>query len=500
MKTGFERGGGGGERSKLPFVLLLLATFAVSLSAQAPPNSGDSKTQLRVPYTEFTLANGLHVILHRDTSVPTVSVNVWYHVGSGSEKPGRTGFAHLFEHLMFEGSKNVPEGAFDSWLEAAGGNNNGSTTNDRTNYYIDIPANALELALFVESDRMGYLLDTMTPERVDGQRDVVKNERRQSYENQPYGRAFLTLFEMLYPKSHPYSWPTIGSMEDLTAATRSGRGGVFQDLLRPEQREPGHRRRHRHRRDAHAGREVVQRDPARPGGAADRAAGGRSRPTVKKQTLTDRVQLPRLYLAWHTPAVFAPGDAAMDIAASLLTGGKNARLYRRLVYDLQIAQDVSAFQQSQGLGSVFVIIATARPGQTLEKIQAVIDEEIEKLRAAPADEREMTRTLNQIEAQLLPRRWSVSAASAARPISSTRITREPACPTSSKRTSRATASLSADDIRSAIVRYLPEGQARRAVDRSGGETMTLAGSSSTVRHRALQASLTSCDVVSPNPS
>ena len=126
---------------------------------------------------------------------PTVSVNVWYHVGSGSEKPGRTGFAHLFEHLMFEGSKNVPEGAFDTWLEAAGGNNNGSTTNDRTNYYIDVPSNALELALFLESDRMGYLLDTMTPERVDGQRDVVKNERRQSYENQPYGRAFLTLVE-----------------------------------------------------------------------------------------------------------------------------------------------------------------------------------------------------------------------------------------------------------------------------------------------------------------
>ena len=190
MKTGVQRGGG--ERSKLSLVLLLSATVAVSLSAQAPPNSGDSKTRLRVPYTEFTLSNGLHVILHRDTSVPTVSVNVWAHVGSGSEKPGRTGFAHLFEHLMFEGSKNVPEGAFDTWLEGAGGNNNGSTNNDRTNYFIDIPSNALDLALFVESDRMGYLLNTMTPERVDGQRDVVKNERRQGIENQPYGRAFIT--------------------------------------------------------------------------------------------------------------------------------------------------------------------------------------------------------------------------------------------------------------------------------------------------------------------
>jgi zinc protease len=205
-------------RRAIATVLALTALIGPAARGQAPAPSAQPPV-LKVPYTEFTLANGLHVILHRDASVPVVSVNVWYHVGSGSEKPGRTGFAHLFEHLMFEGSKNVPEGAFDNWLEAAGGDNNGSTTNDRTNYYIDIPANALDLALFLESDRMGYLLDTMTPARVDGQRDVVKNERRQSYENQPYGRAFLELGSMLYPKNHPYSWPTIGSMEDLTAAS-----------------------------------------------------------------------------------------------------------------------------------------------------------------------------------------------------------------------------------------------------------------------------------------
>src|ERR687892_845121 len=215
----------------LTCTLLLFGALASAPTAgQAPPGREQPNTKpalserqriegLRVPYTEFTLPNGLHVILHRDTSVPIVSVNVWYHVGSANERPGRTGFAHLFEHLMFEGSKNVPEGAFDQWLEGSGGNNNGSTSNDRTNYYIDVPSSALELALYLESDRMGYLLDTMTPKTVDLQRDVVKNERRQSYENRPYGAADLLLAEMLYPKEHPYHWPVLGYMEDLTAAS-----------------------------------------------------------------------------------------------------------------------------------------------------------------------------------------------------------------------------------------------------------------------------------------
>ena len=164
---------------------------SIALGAQSPA--------LSVPYTQFKLPNGLNVILHRDASVPVVSVNIWYHVGSGNERPGRTGFAHLFEHVMFEGSMHVPEGEFDNWLEAAGGNNNGSTTNDRTNYYEDIPSNALELALFLESDRMGFLLDDKAPDKINGQRDVVKNEKRQSVDNQPYGQAFIELPAMLYP-------------------------------------------------------------------------------------------------------------------------------------------------------------------------------------------------------------------------------------------------------------------------------------------------------------
>ena len=174
---------------------------------------------MRIPIETFQLANGLFVSLSEDHTAPIVAVNLWYHVGSAREKPGRTGFAHLFEHLMFEGSAHVKEGEFDSRLEAAGGTNNGSTNTDRTNYFIDIPSNALELALYLESDRMGFLLPTLTQGKLDGQRDVVKNEKRQRIDNAPYGQAFIELGAMMYPQGHPYSWPVIGSMEDLSAAS-----------------------------------------------------------------------------------------------------------------------------------------------------------------------------------------------------------------------------------------------------------------------------------------
>src|SRR3954463_4599333 len=209
------------------FLTAAVLAVAASAAAQtAPP-------KIELPYTQFTLPNGLTVILHEDHAVPVVTVNVWYHVGSAREKPGRTGFAHLFEHLMFMGSGHVKPGEFDDWLEAAGGTNNGSTENDRTNYWINVPSNALELALFLESDRMGYLLETMTPKTVDAQRDVVKNERRQSYENRPYGMADLTLGEMLYPEGHPYHWPVIGYMEDLSAATYDDVVAFFKKYYAP---------------------------------------------------------------------------------------------------------------------------------------------------------------------------------------------------------------------------------------------------------------------------
>src|SRR5438445_5947304 len=210
-----------------------VAVLLVFLAAPAFAQTSTPAPKIELAYTQFTLPNGLRVILHEDHSVPMVTVNMWYHVGSAREKEQRTGFAHLFEHLMFMGSGHVKPGEFDQWLEAAGGDNNGSTTEDRTNYYIDVPSNSLDLALFLESDRMGYLLDTMTPKTVDAQRDVVKNERRQSYENRPYGMAEITLGEMLYPPGHPYHWPVIGYMDDLTAASYDDVVAFFKRYYSP---------------------------------------------------------------------------------------------------------------------------------------------------------------------------------------------------------------------------------------------------------------------------
>jgi zinc protease len=358
---------------------------------------------LQLPYTQFTLPNGLHVILHEDHSTPIVSVNVWYHVGSAREKPGRTGFAHLFEHLMFTGSGHVAEGEFDTLLEAAGGNNNGSTEQDRTNYVIDVPSNALELALFLESDRMGYLIDSMTPERVDAQRDVVKNERRQSVENRPYGNAeSVVLTEMLYPESHPYHWPIVGYMPDLTAASYDDVVAFFKTYYAP----------------GNASLVIAgDIDPARTRALVEKwfgdvKAGAPVTPItipgvmlngVQKKTITDRVQLPRLYMAWLTPPSLSPADAALDLVADVLAGGKNSRLYKRLVYDMQIAQNVSAYQNSQGLSSNFLIQATPRPGHAPEELRAVIDEEIEKLKSEPPTEHEVQRAINQIESSFYSR-------------------------------------------------------------------------------------------------
>ncbi len=376
------------------------AVLVLALLAGVSPALG--QTTIRVPYTHFTLPNGLEVILHEDHSVPIVSVNVWYHVGSANEKPGRTGFAHLFEHLMFMGSGHVKPGEFDAWLEGAGGNNNGSTSNDRTNYWINVPSNALELALFLESDRMGYLLDSMTPQTVDAQRDVVKNERRQSYENRPYGMADLLLMEMLYPKGHPYHWPVIGYMEDLTAASYQDTVEFFKRYYAPSNAslviagdiEPA------------ATRRLVEKwfSDVKPGPRAEpMTLPGVALTDVQRKTITDRVQLPRLTLAWLTPRHFAPGDAALDVLADVLAGGRNSRLYKRLVYDLQIAQNVSAFQASQGLSSYFQVEATARPGHTVEEIQKVIDEEIGKVQQEAPTEREVQRAINKFEASFFNR-------------------------------------------------------------------------------------------------
>ncbi|MEQ1912368.1 MAG: pitrilysin family protein [Vicinamibacterales bacterium] len=358
---------------------------------------------LQLPYTQFTLPNGLHVILHEDHSVPVVSVNVWYHVGSAREKPGRTGFAHLFEHLMFMGSGHVEPGEFDQVLESVGGNNNGSTENDRTNYVIDVPSNALELALFLESDRMGYLLDSMTPKTVDAQRDVVKNERRQSVENRPYGMAdSVVLTEMLYPEGHPYHWPVIGYMPDLTAASYDDVVAFFKSYYSPGNASlvvAGDL-------DTAKARALVEKwfgDVKAGAPVTPMTIPGVALTSVQKKTITDRVQLPRLYIGWLTPASLAPGDAALDMVADVLAGGKNSRLYKRLVFDMQIAQNVSAFQVSQALSSHFVIRATPQPGHTVDELQKVVDEEIARLQTEPPTDHEVQRAINQIEASFFSR-------------------------------------------------------------------------------------------------
>ncbi len=381
----------------MPRRYLFLLTFgflAFTASAQ--------DAQIVQPYKQFTLDNGLNVILHRDASTPLISTNLWYHVGSAYEKPGRTGFAHLFEHLMFEGSKHVPEGKIDEWFEAVGGSPNGSTSNDRTNYMQTFARNGLELALFIESDRMGYLLDAMTPAKVDGQRDVVKNERRQSYENRPYGLAWQTIGENLYPPDFPYHWPVIGSMEDLSAATYEDVVDFFKTYYTPNNASlviAGDI-------DPDSTQALVEK------WFAEIPAGPKVDPLYaptpsldaeKRLVMEDRVQLPRLYVAWITPPAFEPGNPAADVAAEIFAGGKNARLYERLVYDLQIAQDVFAFQNSKKLASEFFIVATARSGHTLEELRAVIDEEIARLATEAPSEREMSRVINRNETAFLER-------------------------------------------------------------------------------------------------
>jgi len=358
--------------------------------------------RITVPYTRFTLPDGLDVILHEDHTVPSVSVNLWYHVGSAREKPGRTGFAHLFEHIMFMGSKDVPEGKFDQWLEAAGGDNNASTTTDRTDYYDNVPSNALDLPLFLESDRMGHLLESMTPEKVDAQRAVVKNERRQSYENRPYGMASLLLVENLYPPDHPYHWPTIGSMTDLSAASFADVQQFFKTYYLPNNAslviagdiDPVKTR----ARVEYWFSDVKAGPPVLPQPAPVAYLS-----SEKRIVQEDKVQLPRLYMAWLTPAEFAPGDAELDLLASVLAGGKNARLYKRLVYDMQIAQDVTAYQASLPLGSTFRVIVTARSGHTLKEIERVVQEEINRIKKEPPTPRELDRAVNQYEASFLDR-------------------------------------------------------------------------------------------------
>jgi zinc protease len=381
-------------------VFRLGAVPALALLALATALPAVGAAELRVPYTTFTLANGLKVILHEDHSLPIVTVNTWYRVGSGDEKPGRTGFAHLFEHIMFMGSQHVPTGEFDQLLEAAGADNNGSTTEDRTNYFEDGPTNALPLMLWLDSDRLGFLLPEMTGEKVDLQRGVVQNERRQSYENQPYGLANENILKRLFPTGHSYSWPVIGSMADLSAASLDDVKDFFRSWYTPNNAvvaiagdiDPAQTRRlvERYFGEIPRGPEVKRPAPAPFQLDADVYG-----------TIEDRVQVPRVYDAWHTLKGFAPDDAALSAAAQILGGGKSSRLYKRLVYELQIASNVFAYQDGRRMDGEFRVIATARPGHGLDELQEVIVEEVRRLAQSGPTPRELQRVVNGVEAQLL---------------------------------------------------------------------------------------------------
>jgi zinc protease len=349
-----------------------------------------------IPYTMFKLANGLTVVIHEDHTNPIVGVHVQFDVGAKDEKPGRTGFAHLFEHLMFQGSQHLPKGTGDRLVEAAGGDTNGSTSQDTTQYWEQVPSNALEQMLYIESDRMGFLLPTLTQDKLDNQRDVVRNERRQSYEMRPYGLAYEQIISNLWNPDFPYHWMPIGSHEDLKAASLQDVQDFFKRFYGPENAVlaiAGDV-------DTARARVLVERwfggIPGKPPPAHQQPA---PVPLTqeKRVTMEDRVQLPRLYIAWQTPKVFAPGDAALDLAGQVLTDGKSARFVKRLVMDERIAQDVSAGQMSQTLGSMFLVVATPKPGVTLERLEKEIDEELARLAAEPPAAAELERAKNKIE-------------------------------------------------------------------------------------------------------
>ena len=374
----------------------LLAALAL---AGAPALTAAQNAPLKVPATVDTLANGLTLIIHEDHSVPVITTNVWFHVGSGDEKPGRTGFAHLFEHLMFMGSQNARYPQFDRLLEAAGADNNGSTTEDRTNYYENGPSSSLPLMIWLEADRMGWLLPTMDKPKVDLQRDVVKNERRQSYENQPYGMVYDYLPKLMYPAIHPYSWPVIGSMVDLSAASVEDVKDFFRRYYAPNNAtlvvagdvKPDDVRAlvRKYFSDIPRG-PAIQRPAPAPFTVRDTAI-----------VLEDRVQLARLFLNWHTVKGWAADDAALDIAAYVLAGSRTSRLTQALVYNGEIATNVQAYQDGKRLDGDFSVVATARPGRGLDTLRTVIDAELARLAADGPTAREMGEALNATEASFL---------------------------------------------------------------------------------------------------
>jgi zinc protease len=379
------------HRSSLRFLVLL--AFAAPLPIRPPAPLSAQSEAIDIPYERHVLPNGLTLLIHEDHKAPIVAVNLWYHVGSKNERPGRTGFAHLFEHLMFNGSEHYDNEYFLPLQEAGATDVNGTTNEDRTNYFQNVPTSALDLALWLESDRMGHLLGAVTQARLDEQRGVVQNEKRER-ENQPYGRVWEFLNPKLYPASHPYSWSVIGSMEDLGAARLEDVKQWFQthygaanavlvvagDVRPAEVKE----------KVEHYFGDIPPGPPV-----ARQEAWIAKRTGRQRGVMQDRVPQGRIYKVWNIPEWDSPEGDYLTLLGHVLSTGKSSRLYQRLVYDEQIATAVTAYADLREIGGLFVIQATARPGGDLAPVEKAIDEEVARLLAAgpTAAELQRARTL-----------------------------------------------------------------------------------------------------------
>jgi predicted Zn-dependent peptidase len=393
----------------------LAVTSAVAPAEAAPPREvpagADADVSVSIPFTRSVLPNGLTVIFHENHDLPIVVVNVSYNVGSRFEQAGRTGFAHLFEHLMFMGTRRTPTKAFDAWMEGAGGWNNAWTSNDRTDYYDVGPPTSLDLLLWMEADRMQDLGPTMSLEKLDAQRDVVRNERRQTSENTPYGKVELRLPELLYPKEHPYFHPVIGSHADLEAATASDVKAFFARYYVPSNASlvvagdfnPAEAQAKIARWFGVLYSPPPPSDPGAPGFSDMKT----TLTSVVRETLEDNVELSKVVMAWQSPKHFAPGDADLDLLSTALAAGKASRLYKALVYEQKIAQSVEAAQESGVLGSRFTIGVLLRPGVPFEKVEAAIDKELDAIRKTPLADDEVVRARNLVETGFVTRLESV---------------------------------------------------------------------------------------------
>jgi zinc protease len=386
----------------------LLCTPAWSAPAAAGGAVSTAGASLAVRHEKIRLANGFELILVEDHRLPLVAFNLWVHAGPRNEAPGQTGFAHLFEHLMFAGTRHIPRGQMDKIVDAAGGtDSNGTTDFDRTNYFFTLPSNQLELGLWLKSDMLGYMIDEVDSVALANQQDVVRNERRQSVENRPYGIVDEAVFQALFPKDHPYHAMVIGSHADIQSIRLADVKAFARSYYRPNNATlvlAGDF-------DPAQARKLVEKyfGPLKAGAPVPEVKVAQPRILEEKRlTVTDRIELPRITMAWHSPAVFQPGDAELDMASHILGGGKSSRLYKTLVYDKQLAQSVQVQQSSASLGSVFSIEVVARPGKSLDEIEAIINAEVNALAATPPSEAELQRARAAVETGLLSRLEKVS--------------------------------------------------------------------------------------------